>query len=188
MLRRARCPRRALRGPKQEIAGFTLVEIGLAMTVLLVALMAMGASTLRMSSLRRQNRERAIAQNAIRTMSEQVHATSDRIRREGGPWAEELIAELSEDGDLGATFSIRSLSPQVGEQTVGTIQVVIDETVTDDTLGFELGLPRDLDGDGNVDNVDVSATAQILPVIIRARWRGVSGEVQISHPFYVIGY
>lgn len=158
------------------------------MTVLLVALMAMGASTLRMSSLRRQNRERAIAQNAIRTLSEQVHATSDRIRRTGGEWSTELIEALTEGGQLGATFDIRSLTPQIGEQTVGTIQLVTDETATDDELGFELGMPRDLDGDGAIDNADVNGTARILPVVIRARWRGVSGEVQIVHPFYVIGY
>jgi type II secretory pathway pseudopilin PulG len=170
------------------VAGFTLVEIGLAMTILLVALMAMGASTLRMSSLRRQNRERAIAQNAIRALSEQIHATSDRIRRSGGEWSEELIAALAADGTLGNTFPIQSLNPQEGLPAVGSIQVVIDETLTDAELGFELGLPRDLDGDGVIDNTDVSQTARILPIVVRAQWSGVSGDVQIVHPFYVIGY
>ncbi|MFT7485147.1 MAG: hypothetical protein ACI9F9_000994, partial [Candidatus Paceibacteria bacterium] len=57
------------------------------MTVLMIALMAMSASTLRINSLRRQNRERAIAQNAIRAISEQIHATADRLRRESTEWS-----------------------------------------------------------------------------------------------------
>lgn len=178
-------------GGSRETAGFTLVEIGLAMTILLVALMAMGASTLRMSSLRRQNRERAVAQNAIRTISEQLHSVADRMRRESvdeGDWSQDFIAELSPGGSVGNTFNIQGLTEQNGQATVGTIQVIVDETVTDAALGFELGMPRDLDSDGAADNADVSATARILPVIVRAQWNGVSGNVQIVHPFYVIGY
>lgn len=169
-------------------AGFTLVEIGLAMTILLVALMAMGASTVRMSSLRRQNRERAIAQNAIRTISEQIHATSDRIRREGGVWSTDMIAALSAGGEIGETFDIEGLNAQQGLAAVGAFQVFVDETQSDADIGFELGMPRDLDGDGSADNADVSDTARILPIVVRANWNGVSGDQQIVHPFYVIGY
>jgi len=165
-----------------------LVEIGIAMTILLVALMAMGASTLRMSSLRRQNRERAVAQNAVRAISERIHATADRIRRDSDTWAADFTAELAAGGGLGDTFAIEGLTPQDGQVTVGTIQVVIDETQTDAAMGFELGMPRDLDADGAVDNADVSNTARILPVVVRAQWWGVSGNQQIVHPFYVIGY
>lgn len=188
MSRRARRPRRVLGVRRRESAGFTLVEIGLAMTILLVALMAMGASTLRMSSLRRQNRERAVAQNAIRALSEQIHATSDNLRRTSNDWSGDLITALSPGGQVGDSFAIQDLNAQIGEDSVGSIQIITDETLTDAALGFELGMPRDLDGDGSVDNTDVSGTARILPVVVRARWRGVSGNVQIVHPFYVIGY
>lgn len=183
----ARRPRGQTRpGPR---SGFTLVEIGLAMAVLTVALMAMSASTLRTHSLRRQNRERAVAQNAIRQVSEEIHALSDQIRRTtAGVWSQDLIAELSPGGSMGDTFAIRELNAQDGVASVGTIQVLVDETQTDAALGMELGMPRDLDSDGAADNADVSATARILPVVVTARWRGVSGDVQITHPFYVIGY
>jgi type II secretory pathway pseudopilin PulG len=172
----------------KKASGFTLVEIGMAMTVLLVALMAMGASTLRMSSLRRQNRERALAQNAIRLISEQLHATADEVRRAGGDWSPEFIAEISPGGSLGNEFAIRGLNPQADTTTVGTIEVMVDETASDAETGFELGMPRDLDGDGQILSSDVSANARILPVVVRVQWRGISGNVQIVHPFYVIGY
>jgi len=158
------------------------------MTVLMVALMAMSASTLRTHSLRRQNRERAIAQNAVRAISERVHALSDQIRREEADWSEDLIAALSVGGSLGETFVITGLTPTGDAPSVGTIQVLRDETRSDADLGFELGMPRDLDGDGAADNTDVSANARILPVIVQAQWTGVSGDVTIVHPFYIIGY
>jgi hypothetical protein len=158
------------------------------MTVLMIALMAMSASTLRINSLRRQNRERAIAQNAIRAISEQIHATADRLRRESTDWSADFAAVLASTGSFGDTFVIQGLAPQSGETSVGTVDLVVDETRTDDELGFELGMPRDLDGDGVIDNTDVTDTARIFPVVVRARWRGVSGDVQIDHPFYVIGY
>lgn len=170
-------------------SGFTLVEISLAMTVLLVALMAMSASTLRTHSLRRQNRERAVAQNAIRQISEEVHALSDQIMRTtAGVWSEDFTAALLPGGTLGDTFDVRELTAQEGQLSVGTITMVLDETQTDADLGLELGMPRDLDSDGAADNADVTNTARIIPIIVRAQWKGISGDVQLTHPFYVIGY
>jgi len=39
-----------------------------------------------------------------------------------------------------------------------------------------MGMPRDLDGDGDVEVVDVSGNYRLLPVVVRLRWRGFSGE------------
>jgi hypothetical protein len=185
-----RGPRHAAIGrPAKSRSGFTLVEIGLAMTVLMVALMAMSASTLRSHSLRRQNRERAVAQNAMRQVSEEIHALSDQIRRTtAGSWSRDLVTALQPGGTLGETFEVRELNPQLGHATVGSITVVLDESLTDAELRLELGMPRDLDGDGLTDNADVSDAARILPIIVQAKWKGVSGDVQLTHPFYVIGY
>lgn len=187
MKRESRTLRRVRSGGGSR-AGFTLVEIGLAMTVLVVALMAMSASTLQTHSLRRQNRERAVAQNAVRQISEQIHSIADRIRREETNWSQELVAELSAGGGLGNTFAIEGLTASPGEVSVGTITMFLDETASDADLNVELGMPRDLDGDGAVSNSDVTGTATILPILVTARWTGVSGDVRIRHPFYVIGY
>lgn len=182
----------ALRRRRPGRRGFTLVEVGLAMTVLMVALLAMSATTLQTHSLRRQNRERAIAQNGIRLMSEQVHAISDRILRDSNgdtaQWTRDLTAALAPGGELGSTFDIPELNVQAGRQAIGTVRMVFDETVTDAALGLELGMPRDLDGDGVADNGDVSNNARIIPVVLIADWTGVSGDQRITHPFFVIGY
>ena len=176
-------------GKRTRRSGFTLVEVALAVTILLVALMAMSASTLRMNSLRRQNRERSVAQNMVRVISENIHSVSEAaILDDPTRWSEAIIDALSPGGELGNTFNVTELAPQDGQATVGTIQVVIDETQSDLALGFEMGMPRDLNGDGDANDNDVTANARILPVIVTARWNGVTGDVTITHPFYVIGY
>ena len=168
--------------------GFTLLEISLAMTVLLVALLTMTSSTLRMNALRRQNRERAVAQNTIRAISERVHALAGQLRRESNNWSADFVAGVSAGGVVGNEFAVDELTEQAGFPSVGSIELFLNEGQSDEDIGLELGMPRDLDGDGVANNANVTATARIIPVVVRARWTGVSGDVELAHPFYVIGY
>jgi len=171
-----------------------MVEVGLAITVLVIAVMAASASTFRMHTLRRHNRERTLAQNAVRTIVEQIQAIShEGVVDSPGTWGQDLVNALSPGGELGATFQVRELDAPQGQATVGTIQVFTDETLTDAAIGFDLGLPRDLNGDGVTDNTDVIATAalqspRLLPLVVTVNWRGINGLGQVVHPFYVIGY
>jgi hypothetical protein len=171
-----------------------MVEVGLALVVLVVAIVATSATTYRLHTLRRHNRERAIAQNGVRTVVERIQALSHRAALDSpATWAQEVVAALSAGGALGDAFPVRELDAQPGQAAVGAVQVLTDETLGDALLGLDLGMPRDLNGDGLSDNPDVLATAaaqppRILPVIVSARWRGVNGDARIVHPFYVIGY
>lgn len=171
-----------------------MVEVGLAITVLVVAVMAMSASTFRMHTLRRQNRERTVAQNAARTIVEQIQAMShDNVQTSPDTWGLDMVNALSAGGELGSTFAVRELDAPEGQDTVGTIQIFTDETLTDGNIGSDLGMPRDLNGDGLTDNTNVLLTAatqppRILPVVVTVTWRGVNGPGQLVHPFYVIGY
>ena len=169
-------------------AGFTLIEVSLAVTILIVAVMATSASTASMSGLRRQNRERSVAHNMIRTISENVHSISDVALANPATWAATVTAAASPGGEIGDQFDVRALTPIAGQNRVGTLQVITDETLTDADLDMQLGMPRDLNGDGDAADTDVSANARLLPVIVTVRWRGVSGDQVIRHPFYVIGY
>ena len=180
---------RSGRETKHGQGGFTLIEVGLAITILVIAVVAMSASTCRLHMLRRQNREITLAQNAVRSAVEQIQALSQRTAQNTpDTWAQDMIAALAPGGAIGNTFDAREVDTQDGEASVGTIQIISDETMTDAALGLDMGMPRDLDGDGVADNADVSAVARILPVIVRVRWRGNRGNGQIEHPFYVVGY
>lgn len=175
----------ATRVARRQRRGFTLIEIALAITVLVVALLAMSASTLRMHGLRRTNRERVLAQNAVRTIAEEVRSIARQAAGAQGGWAPAVRLALTPGGSLGTGFEVKELSPVEGQALVGSIELVLDETATDAELGVDLGMPRDLDGDGLVSSANVGADALILPVVVRARWRGARGEQQVVHPFYV---
>ena len=59
---------------------------------------------------------------------------------------------------------------------------------SDAEIELALGMPRDLDNDGAIDNPDVRTGARLLPVLITLRWRGVGGDRQLVRGFYVLGY
>ena len=145
-------------------AGFTLAEVALATTVLLVALMAISAATFRSHTLRQQNRETTLANNAVRSMSECVHARSREASIDPPNWATDLAAVFEPGGAIGNTFEARGLNEVDGSTPVGTLSIITDETSTDSELGVEMGMPRDLNGDGDALDSDVSNSAHLLPV------------------------
>jgi prepilin-type N-terminal cleavage/methylation domain-containing protein len=168
--------------------GFTMVEVSLALTVLVVALVATTASNLRMQALRRNNHDRVAAQNAVQSIAERIQAIARAGTNDAAGFGLHVTAALSTGGELGATFDVPGLTPVPGSAHVGTIRVIADETATDAAVGAELGLPRDLNGDGDALDPDVSASAHVLPVVVSIRWRSQSGDRAIVHPFYVFGY
>jgi prepilin-type N-terminal cleavage/methylation domain-containing protein len=165
--------------------GFTLLEVTLAMTVLLVAMMAASASTLRMHTLRRVNRERVVAQNGVRSVSERLQSLSTRGLVDPAGWSTTVLRGVAAGGEVGPTFDLRELQPRAGAASLGTVEVVTDETKTDLELGAQLGMPRDLDGDGTATSTDVSTTALLLPVVVRARWHGAGGDGRVQHGFFL---
>lgn len=169
-------------------SGFTMLEVSLALTLLVVALVATSASNMRMQALRRSNHDRVMAQNAVQAISERIQAIARAGTSAAGGFGTHVTAALAAGGELGSAFDVTGLTPLSGQARVGTIRVITDETATDAGLGCELGLPRDLNGDGDAGDGDVSANAHILPVVVTLRWHGQSGDQRIVHPFYVFGY
>lgn len=170
---------------RRSKSGFSLLEVTLAITVLLVALLAATASTLRMAGLRRVNRERMLATNAVRGVSERLQSLADRATSDPAGWTTAVLAGVANGGEIGSTFTANELTPRDGAASVGTIQIITDETTTDADLKTQLGLPRDLDGDGSASSSNVSNTARLLPVVVRARWHGSAGNSEIVHAFFL---
>lgn len=169
-------------------AGFTMMELCLAMTILVVALVATTASNLRMHSLRRSNHDRVLAHNAVQSIAENVQAIARAGVDDPSGFGNHVVAALSAGGSLGATFDVPGLTTLDGDVHVGSIRVVTDETMSDQDLGAQISLPRDLNGDGDALDTNVTATAHLLPIVLTLRWRSQSGDQQLVHPFYVSGY
>jgi hypothetical protein len=155
----------------------------------MIGLVAIISATSKMHSLRRLVRERVLAQNAIRSVAERVHARSFGLSNtHSDQWVDQLLLVYGPGGTVGNTFDVRGLDALPGAASVGTIQVLTDERLDDDAIGYELGLPRDLNGDGDATDADVTADAHILPIILELRWRGQTGDITLRHAFYVLGY
>ena len=169
-------------------SGITLLEIAFTITILLITIASTSAASVSLSSLRRQNRERSLAHNAASALAERVHSLARTAMDEPGSWARNVVDGVCPPGQLGTSFDVKELTPLDGMAHVGSITFLADETRTDASLGVQLGLPRDLDGDGNATSTDVLATARLIPVVIELRWTGIRGEQRLVHPFYVLGY
>ena len=169
-------------------AGFSLLETVIGISVVMIGMMAMTSTSLVVHSLEESDKARRLATNALQGAIEQVNADSNAAHDADVGWAPSLVATYAPGAVPGNAFDVAGLDPWPGIEQVGSIWVVTDETLTDDELGVELGMPRDLDGDGAVANDDVSGAATLLPVVVRLRWDGEAGQRELVHGFYLLGY
>lgn len=179
--RRSRAARRA-RG------AFTLIELAIATSILMIGIVSVLSASSQMHSLRRSNRDRTLAQNAVRSMAERMHAAAHGFSDQPGTWGQELLETYGPGGSFGTTFAVEGLTPVEGAESVGGLEIFSDETLTDAELRAGLGMPRDLNGDGDDDDGDVSLGARLLPVVLTLRWRGENGVQEMRHGFYLMGY
>jgi prepilin-type N-terminal cleavage/methylation domain-containing protein len=179
--------RRTLAG-RPARSGFTLLEVAFTLAILVVAIASTGATSISLSAFRRGNRERSVAHNAAAALAERIHSVARTAKDQPGAWGVNVVDAICPGGTLGTSFDVPELQPQDGLAHVGSVIFVADESRRDSALGVELGMPRDLDGDGAADKTDALPTATVLPVIIEMRWKGIRGNQRIVHPFFVASY
>jgi len=173
--------------PARGRAGFSLVEVLIAAVILAVAITGISGSILSAMALNRVNRDTALAQQAARRAMEELS---------GVPFAEVFACYNANAGDdLGLTvpargpnFAVAGLDVQDGDADgfcgrvlFPTTTVAGWEQLREDVADAGLGMPRDLNGDGNPpDGLDHANDYVLLPVRVRVEWRGVSGPRQIE--------
>lgn len=144
------------------------------MGVLAVALFVLLQSTVSLAHARQVSAEKHRAATALSRAVETLQSL--------GP--DDALAAYGPTG-LGAPFLASGLSPVApgAEAPSVAIEFFTDETAVEPSLG----LPRDLDGDGTIDNLDVSvigpngqALATILPTRLSVTWRSKDGATRTS--------
>lgn len=172
----------------QRTAGFSLVELAIAISILLIGMVSVITASSQMHSLRRQTRDRVLVQNGVRSMAERIQSRSFQLAQsDPQTWSQNLLAEFG-PGSAGERFAILELDAPEGAPSVASVQVVTDEGLSDADLMLALGMPRDLNGDGDQGDFDVRLDAVLLPVVITAQWRGTGGTQTYRHGFYVLRY
>ena len=184
-------PRRPFRrdtGTRGSAAGFTLIEVMVTASVLLVGLLAMTSTSVVVNSLRRSASDQQVAQSAMQAIVEDLHAAARSADSAASNWAGDVIDVYGPGGMPGDSFPIQGLDPWTGQANVASVELITDETSSDAGLGVAAGMPRDLDGDGTAANVDTRGTAALLPAIVRVQWRGAAGQQQLTQVVYLLRY
>jgi prepilin-type N-terminal cleavage/methylation domain-containing protein len=159
-------------------AGFTLIEVLAAMSILTIAAGAIVSTLITSGRVNREGSEVALAREALESVIERVKSTPFR----------DVFATFNADpaddpGGAGtapgASFAAQSLRPVpgdpdglVGEVIFPTVGAALREDVDDPRMS----MPRDLDFDGAIDADDHAADYMVLPLVVRVAWRGPMGD------------
>lgn len=176
-----RHPRLATGPQERSRAGTGLLEPLVAVTLVLLAVL--GFSQLMVGAVRTadQAEEATVAREAARAMLDQMRAAQFSTA------FAEFNASAEDDPSgfetgFGSGFDVDGLVPVDGDAD-GMVGEILFPTVDgapqrlrEDVKDAALAMPRDLNGDDVVDDADHSGDYEILPVVIRVRWRGVAGD------------
>lgn len=168
---------KARRRPERGQAGFSLLEVLISATVFVLVSGAVVTTLVVSNALNTTNRETMLASQAAQSALEALKGVPfDEVFARYNATAVDDPAGVDSPGN---TFDVRELDalPDDADGMVGTIEFPGDGvTLREDTADRELGLPRDLDGDGNTDAADHAGNYRILPVRASVDWRGKTGE------------
>lgn len=152
---------------RANIIGFTLLELMLASVVLAIAITGLMAVITECVRMTRSTEERGQALSAIRLKIDEMRG--------------QVFADIF-DNYVTHTFTIEGLTPSpldpdgiVGEVEFPTAGPELREDIVDSNLG----MPRDLNGDGAIDNGDHASDYLMLPVCVRVTWRGVYDDREV---------
>lgn len=167
--------------------GFTLIEVLISATVLVVAILGFVASAFASHGLSRTAEDRRIAVETLDRFVERVRADPD--------WAglynrlRPLSSESAKDKNLtwlGTDLSLQTWPANsyyadfIPPTTLGTVTFLVQVPVKtaggvpslrEDENAPRYGLPRDLNGDALIDDDARAADNRVLPVVARIRWQ-----------------
>jgi prepilin-type N-terminal cleavage/methylation domain-containing protein len=182
--------------------GFTIVEILIALSVLVVAASIFYQMVIGATRLRQVNHENALAADAARVVLERMRNETflevyrlynedpqdDPAGQGTAPGNTFDVAGLTAlDGGVGGkpgSITFPSLLVQSGgggggKKKMGMMggggEAVSDWQLREDYEDDSLGLPRDLNGDNVIDSADHSSDYILLPVRVRVSWKGPVG-------------
>ncbi|MFT4540763.1 MAG: prepilin-type N-terminal cleavage/methylation domain-containing protein [Planctomycetota bacterium] len=161
-------------------AGFSLIEVLIAITVFAVSIGAVGTTLVATTALSKTSNEISEAVESACSLLEQVRAEEfqDIFATYNDSGADDIDGV---DTAPGSSFDVDGKSPWVGSVSVGEVIFPGDGIeLREDFVDRELGMPRDLNGDGVIDDLNHASDYTILPLRVRVRWSGKSGEIEKS--------
>jgi hypothetical protein len=166
----------------------TLIEVAIAASVLVVGLLGFMRVIIMSLDSTAANWEADVATQAAREAIEELQAADFAT-------LQATYGMPPGGGVPGNAFDVEGLDPdpadpdgRVGEIVLPILAAGGAIQVREDLQLPELGMPRDLNGDGQQDALDHSADKQILPVLVRLRWRGATGIARLEFRTLIAPY
>lgn len=164
-------------GRPRSRSGFTALEVLITIAVFTIGISAVSSTLLASRSLNKTTRETSVALEAAESAMETLR----------GEAFEEAFARFNAT-DLddpaggnspGIRFAVDGLRVREDDEDGFVGEIIFPGNgveLREDFVDDELGMPRDLDGDGNVDANDHSGDYVLLPVRVRLEWTGQNGN------------
>lgn len=170
---------RSVDAPSVSRCGFTLVEVMVAAFILTIGVYILSSTVTSAVSHALVQQERSLAIEATGNLVEELHAVpfGEAFALYNGVGYDDPEGNATAPGN---TFQVEGLEPIVAaDGTVLPVGQVLMPSSTgvlrEDMTLEELGMPRDLDGDLVIDDVDHSRDYMVLPVIVRVSWESRVG-------------
>jgi prepilin-type N-terminal cleavage/methylation domain-containing protein len=157
--------------------GFSLVEVAVTVAVLVVGAGMLAQTIVALGKVNDTNRETALAMQAVRNMLETLR--SEPLEDVFALYNADPSDDPGGKGSApGSHFTVDELSANEGATvSTGTIAFPsVNGELREDFVDAELGMPRDLNGDRDIDADDHSGDYGILPVRIQIDWSGRTGD------------
>jgi prepilin-type N-terminal cleavage/methylation domain-containing protein len=186
-LRPGAAPARAARSGRAEVreAGFTLVEVSFAATIIAIVLTGLLGTMILSYRQSLLAADLSIAADAARRQAEVM--ASQRFRDIF------FLYNATDEDDpngrgtgFGSGFEVQGLDPRAadGDGRVGRVvfptRQGFPRNLVETAVIPELGMPRDLDGSGAIEGSNKEASYVLLPVTLKLEWRGVYGDASYT--------
>ncbi len=165
--------------------GFSLLEVVVALAVVSVALLGFSKAILDSMVLSQMNRESGLARRAAQQVLADIEATdfSEVFARYNAYEGDDLAGD-----NLPGAFEVEGLRLLDGDADGLAGEIVFPDDVAwdgslhlrEDSQLARLGMPMDLNLDGDVDTEDHADDYQVLPVLVRVEWRGRGGPAKVE--------
>lgn len=163
--------------------GFTLIEVVVSFSALLIVLLGFSRMILSSRMASATTHEATLAKEAARSRLETLRdATFAEIFAR-------YNANPADDPDgpgtaSGAAFAVRGLEAPAGDADGLPGLIVFPEQAgalrEDLVLPHLFGAISDLDNDGNTDSLDHAGDYRLLPVVVRVEWAGPGGNGKVE--------
>ena len=159
--------------------GFTLIELVAAGAILAIGACGLSSVLVNAMTTTAVNRESSQARAAAQQLLEQIQniPVGDVFATFNDDTRDDPLGPSTAPG---SSFEIE-LKPAAAQVSSMTGEVLFPTLTSmgalrEDVRDEQLGMPRDLNGDGEIDSLSHSRDYVVLPVRIRVVWRGATGQ------------